>query len=155
MRGLYKMEQTGGAPDVIAVTDDAFIFADCSAESPNRRGLSYNQAETMALEFGIKILPKKFYCAMQKTGKFDWYTWSYLATSDSELETGFALAGCCGGDEETNVRHCHADARTEFKGWRGMLKVPRINAPQALRMNDGGSLAIFRLLSSIRKKIWH
>ncbi len=43
---LSEMERTGGEPDVIGYdeTSDAYIFVDCSAESPvGRRSLCYDQ----------------------------------------------------------------------------------------------------------------
>ncbi len=43
---LFEMERTGGEPDVIGVDDQtkAFIFCDCSPESPSgRRSLCYDR----------------------------------------------------------------------------------------------------------------
>src|SRR5512139_2815862 len=72
-RSLYEMERTGGEPDVIGQDEEtgAFIFCDCSAESPTgRRSVCYdreglesrkehrpkNCATDMAATMGIELL---------------------------------------------------------------------------------------------------
>jgi len=127
MYSLAQMENTRGAPDIIAVKKDAFIFGDCSAESPNRRNLTYDQAAEMAKEFGVDMMPKDTYRAMQKRGKFDRNSWSWLATPMKIRKSGDAVIGL-----RDNIYHNLRIYRDNpyhsnlSGGWRGMLKVPRV-----------------------------
>jgi len=93
MYSLVQMEYTGGKPDVIVVDADAFVFGDCSAESPYRRNLTYYQAAEMAKKFGVDMMPEEAYRAMQKSGKFDLNTWIWLATPADIRKDGCALRG--------------------------------------------------------------
>ena len=66
---LSKMDQ----PDIIDVEDGAFVFADCSPESPvNRRSLNYDQALEMAKKMGGKIIfeTTDFYNSEMKDAHF-------------------------------------------------------------------------------------
>lgn len=124
MYSLAQMENTGGAPDIIAIESDAFIFGDCSAESPDRRDLNYDQVTEMAKEFGVDMMSEEAYRAMQESGKFDINTWSWLKTSADTRESGRALCG----DRVDDVVHVdRADARSHDadEGWRGVLRVPK------------------------------
>jgi len=123
---LFQMEQTGGEPDIIAIDDDAFVFADCSAETPNgRRHLTYNEAAEMAEVFGIDLMSQKAYRAMQKSGKFDMDTWSWLATPNNIRKSGYALRGYR-YDDVVGVDRDNARRHSLFGSWRGMLRVPRV-----------------------------
>jgi len=122
---LFQMEMTGGEPDIIAIETDAFVFADCSAESPNRRNLAYDQAATMAKEYGVDMMPADAYRAMQESGKFDLNTWSWLATPADIRSTGCALDGSR-NDHTVHVRHTYALSNDNYEGWRGVLKVPKV-----------------------------
>ncbi len=94
---LYQMEETGGEPDVVGydAKSNEYIFFDCSAESPKgRRSFCYdpealearkehkpkNSAVGMAAEIGIEILTEEQYRELQKRGKFDTKTSSWLKT---------------------------------------------------------------------------
>jgi len=125
MYSLVQMENTGGAPDIIAVKPDTFIFGDCSAESPNRRDFTYDQAVEMAKEFGVEIMTEEVYLAIQELGKFDINTWSWLATSANIRESGEALYGRCLSNGVFVVPF-HAVNHYPDRGWRGVLRVPRI-----------------------------
>jgi len=124
MYSLAQMEETGGAPDLIDVEGDAFIFGDCSAESPDRRDLTYDQAAEMAKEFGVDMMPEEVYRAMQESGKFDINTWSWLAMPADVRESGRALCGGCyvGG---VYVLDYGAENPGPNLGWRGVLRVPK------------------------------
>jgi len=124
MYSLAQMENTNGMPDIIAVEDDAFVFADCSIESPNRRDLSYDEAASMAKEFGVVMMTGEIYRAMQDSGKFDPNTYSWLATPADIRESDRALVGnrCVG---EVYVDQRDACSHIPFCGWRGTLRVPK------------------------------
>ncbi len=123
MYSLAQMENTGGVPDIIAVESDAFIFGDCSAESPARRNLNYDKSAEMAKEFGADMMPEDVYHTMQKSGKFDMNTWSWLKTPADIRESGLALHG--NRDGYVYVRRSYARSHGVDGGWRGVLRVPK------------------------------
>jgi len=124
---LLKMEETGGAPDIIAVEGDTFIFADCSEESPGgRRNLNYDQAVSQALEFGAELMDEATYRKIQKIGKFDYNnSYSWLKTPADIRKTGHALVGDH-FDHEVSVRQHDALEQEATCGWRGVLRVPKV-----------------------------
>ena len=94
---LNEMERTGGEPDVVGhdKKKGEYIFYDCSAESPNgRRSLCYDSealesrkehkpksnAIDMATGMGIELLSEEQYRDLQKLGKFDTKTSSWVKT---------------------------------------------------------------------------
>jgi len=124
MYSLAQMENTGGLPDVIAIEDDAFVFGDCSVESPNRRNLNYDEAAKMARELGVDMMPEDAYRKIQETGEFDRKTWSWLATPDDIREAGYALRGGRYGGG-VGVSRYGARGHNSGGGWRGVLRVPK------------------------------
>jgi hypothetical protein len=107
---LNEMEITGGEPDVVGHDKKSgeYIFFDCSAESPKeRRSLCYDHealekrkehkpadsAINMATEMGIEILTEEQYCELQKLGKFDTKTSSWLNTPSDVRKLGGAISG--------------------------------------------------------------
>jgi hypothetical protein len=91
------MESTGGEPDAVGwdKATGEYIFFDCSAESPKgRRSVCYdhealesrkenkphNSAVEMAADMGIEILNEEQYRELQKLGKFDTKTSSWITT---------------------------------------------------------------------------
>jgi hypothetical protein len=107
---LDDMETTGGEPDVVAYDKKTgeYIFYDCSAESPKeRRSLCYdrealnsrkehkpkNSAVDKAAEMGIEILTEEQYLELQKLGKFDAKTSSWLKTPDDVRKLGGGIFG--------------------------------------------------------------
>lgn len=105
---LNEMEQTGGEPDVVGYDKktNEFIFYDCSAESPkDRRSICYdnealesrkehkpkNSAIGMAEEMGIEILSEEEYRELQKLGKFDTKTSSWIKTPADIRKLGGAI----------------------------------------------------------------
>jgi hypothetical protein len=126
MWSLAQMEKTGGAPDIIKIEDDVFIFGDCSDESPDRRDLTYDQATEMANNFGIDMMSKEVYRVMQKSGKFDMNTWSWLKTpADIRKSGGVLFGGRRGAD--VGVGQDYAHDHDAVRGWRGVLKVSRVS----------------------------
>ena len=92
---LVEMERTGGEPDVVGVKSGEFVFMDCAPESPaGRRSVCYdraglesrkehrpkNTAMDLAAVMGIALLMEEEYLALQKLGKFDLKTSSWIAT---------------------------------------------------------------------------
>lgn len=136
---LGEMERTGGEPDVIGIDEatGAFIFCDCSPESPSgRRSVCYdrealesrkaNKPETsaldMAAEMGIELLTEEEYFALQKFGPFDTKTSSWLKTPDAVRRLGGALFG----DYRYGrvfIYHNGAQSYYAARGFRGILKV--------------------------------
>lgn len=136
---LGEMESTGGAPDVVGQDQatGAYIFYDCSAESPGgRRSLCYdraaldarkankpeNSAVDMAAAIGIELLTEAQYRALQGLGEFDTKTSSWIATPDKVRNLGGALF-CDRRFDTVFVYHNGADSYYAARGFRGSLLV--------------------------------
>lgn len=136
---LNEMESTGGEPDVVgfdAATDE-YIFYDCSAESPKgRRSFCYdrealearkefkpaNNAVDMAIAIGIEILTEAEYRELQKLGKFDTKTSSWVKTPVDIRKLGGAVF-CDRRYDTVFVYHNGAESYYAARGFRGSLKV--------------------------------
>jgi hypothetical protein len=136
---LNEMEETGGEPDVIDYDKKTgeYIFYDCSAESPKgRRSLCYdregldsrkehkpeNSAMNMAASMGIELLTEEQYRNLQKLGKFDAKTSSWIKTPSEIRKLGGALfADFRYG--QVFVYHNGAPSYYAVRGFRGSLKV--------------------------------
>ena len=136
---LNEMEVTGGEPDVVDYDEasGAFIFYDCSAESPKgRRSFCYdraalnarkefkpeNSAVDMAAAMGIELLGEEQYRALQQLGNFDTKTSSWVKTP-AEIRK---LGGATFCDRRYNtvfLYHNGAESYYAARGFRGMLKV--------------------------------
>ncbi len=105
---LNEMEKTGGEPDVVSHDQktDEYTFYDCSAESPHgRRSICYDReglesrkehqpkdnAIDMAAAMGIELLSEEQYRLLQKLGKFDMKTSSWLKTPSDIRKLGGAI----------------------------------------------------------------
>ena len=136
---LYKMEETGGEPDVVAfdVSTGEYIFVDCSAESPKgRRSLCYdraalesrkehkpeNSAIEMAALLGIELLNEEHYRELQKLDAFDLKTSSWIETPSAIRELGGALF-CERRYDTVFVFHNGAESYYAARGFRGLLRV--------------------------------
>ncbi|WP_334075022.1 DUF4256 domain-containing protein [Paenibacillus sp. A14] len=136
---LHEMERTGGEPDVVGHDQetDEFIFCDCSAESPKgRRSVCYdrealesrkehkpqNSAMDMAAAMGIELLTEAQYRELQKLGKFDTKTSSWVITPDNIRKLGGALF-CDRRYETVFVYHNGAESYYAARGFRGSLRV--------------------------------
>jgi len=122
---LARMEETGGAPDLIDATETEFIFGDCSGESPEgRRDLTYDEAARMAEKMGVEMMDEAVYRKFQETGKIDSDSYSWLLTDAATRQAGVALYGTRdGGDVRVDERY--AEGRRSNGGWRGVLRVPK------------------------------
>ena len=136
---LNEMENTGGEPDVVDQDKKTgeYIFYDCSAESPkDRRSLCYdrealdarkeakpkNNALDLAKTMGIELLSEEQYRQLQKLGKFDAKTSSWLTTPDDIRKLGGAIFG----DYRYGtvfIYHNGADSYYAARGFRGSLRV--------------------------------
>jgi len=136
---LHEMERTGGEPDVIGYDEQTnqFLFVDCSAESPKgRRSVCYDHealesrkqhkpedsAMNMAAAMGIELLTEEQYRELQKLGKFDLKTSSWVQTPASIRKLGGALF-CDRRYDTVFVYHNGAESYYGARGFRGMLKV--------------------------------
>jgi hypothetical protein len=136
---LHEMEKTGGEPDVTGFdeTTGEYIFCDCSPESPKgRRSICYdheglesrkehkpeNNAVDMAADMGIELLTEEQYRDLQKLGKFDAKTSSWIVTPPSIRKEGGALfADFRYG--QVFVYHNGAQSYYGVRGFRGLLRV--------------------------------
>lgn len=108
LHSLNEMEMTGGEPDVVGIDTKTgeYIFFDCSPETPkDRRSLCYdregldarkefkpvNSAIDMATAMGVKMLDEEQYLSLQKLGKFDTKTSSWIYTPAVMRKHGGAL----------------------------------------------------------------
>lgn len=139
LRSLDQMEKTGGEPDVLGYDEKTgeFIFVDCSAESPaGRRSLCYDRkalesrkehkpadsAMEMATAMGIELLTEEQYRELQKQGRFDTKTSSWVKTPQAIRKLGGALF-CDRRYDQVFVYHNGARSYYAARGFRGMLKV--------------------------------
>ena len=139
LRSLAEMESSGGEPDVVSSAEKsgAYVFYDCSAESPaGRRNLCYdrqalearkkfkpeNSALDVAAAMGIEILTEEAYRALQAVGKFDTRTSSWLKTPAEIRKLGGAIFGDRRYDH-IFIYHNGADSYYAARGFRGLLKV--------------------------------
>jgi len=136
---LHQMEFSGGEPDVIEVDEEtgAFIFYDCSEESPKeRRSCCYDSdalnsrkenkpkfsAEARASEMGVRLLTEQEYHKLQSLGNFDLKTSSWLATPMEIRKLGGAIFG----DKRFGrafVYHNGAESYYAARGFRTYLMV--------------------------------
>lgn len=136
---LNEMEKTGGEPDVVGIDKKTgeYIFYDCSAESPaGRRSICYdhealesrkehkpaNSAIQMAEDMGIEILTEEQYRELQKLGKFDTKTSSWIKTPTDIRKLGGAIFA----DYRYGtvfVYHNGAESYYAARAFRGSLRV--------------------------------
>jgi len=136
---LQEMERTGGEPDVVGhdKKTGAFIFYDCSAESPDgRRSLCFDRealdsrkeakpkssALDMAEAMGIELLTEDEYRALQKLGEFDLKTSSWVQTPANIRKLGGALF-CDRRYDTVFTYHNGAQSYYAARGFRGSLKI--------------------------------
>jgi len=136
---LYKMEESGGEPDVVGIDESTgeYLFFDCSAESPRgRRSLCYDaealeerkenkpegSAVQWALDRGLSLLDEEQYRYLQTLGKFDCKTSSWIVTPDKIR----ALGGALFADyryETVFIYHNGAQSYYAARGFRVCLRV--------------------------------
>ena len=136
---LHEMERTGGEPDVAGQDKKTgeYIFYDCSAESPEgRRNVCYDRealdsrkeakpkdnAMDMAAGMGIELITEEQYRELQKLGKFDTKTSSWVRTPAAIRKLGGAIF-CDRRYEHVFVYHNGASSYYGVRGFRGSLRI--------------------------------
>jgi hypothetical protein len=136
---LSAMEQTGGEPALIRheKKSDAYVFMDCSAESPkDRRSWCYdrdaldkrkenkpsNDAMSAMKNMGVEILSEEDYRYLQTLGKFDLKTSSWILTPSAIRKLGGALF-CDRRYDTVFTYHNGADSYYAARGVRGKVRV--------------------------------
>lgn len=136
---INEMEITGGEPDVIDYDSqtDEYIFCDCSAESPKgRRSLCYdrdaldsrkenkpeNNVLDMASAMGIELLDETQYRNLQKLGKFDEKTSSWIKTPANIRKLGGALF-CDYRYDTVFVYHNGAQSYYAARAFRALVRI--------------------------------
>ena len=139
LSALNEMEKTGGEPDVVAhdKRSGAYVFYDCSAESPKgRRSVCYDRealdsrkehkpqtsALEMAARIGIELLSEEEYRALQGLGEFDTKTSSWVKTPTDIRKRGGALF-CDRRYGHVFTYHNGAESYYAARGFRGALTV--------------------------------
>ena len=139
LRSLGEMEKTGGEPDVVGLDKKtgAYIFIDCSAESPTgRRSVCYDReslesrkehkpsdcATDMAEAMGVDLLTEQQYRDLQKLGCFDTKTSSWIKTPPAIRKLGGALF-CDRRYDMVFVYHNGAQSYYAGRGFRGVVMV--------------------------------
>lgn len=136
---LHEMERTGGEPDVVGYDKKTgeYIFFDCSAETPKgRTSLCYdrealdarkehkpkNNVMDLAADMGIELLTEEQYRELQKLGKFDTKTSSWIKTPAEIRKLGGAIfADFRYG--QVFVYHNGAQSYYGARAFRGALRV--------------------------------
>jgi hypothetical protein len=136
---LGEMERTGGEPDVVGYDKKSgnYIFYDCSAESPKgRRSVCYDHealesrkehkpkdnAIDMAEAMGIELLTEDEYLQLQKLGKFDTKTSSWVKTPSDIRKLGGAVY-CDRRYDHVFLYHNGAESYYAARAFRGSLRV--------------------------------
>ncbi len=139
---INEMEKAGHEPDVYNSDRSGFDIGTCSQESPasgrncvfdeeaeewmktNQPNERFNgNAVAMAKAMGIDLMdPNLYRNVLQKKGKFDMQTWSWLLTRLDIRSTGYALHGYS-YDAGVSVGQYDAFFHADFRSWRGSLRV--------------------------------
>jgi hypothetical protein len=136
---LSEMERTGGEPDIVGYDTNTgeYIFYDCSEESPKgRRSLCYdrealesrkenkpeNNVMDMASAMGTELLTEEQYRELQKLGKFDLKTSSWVKTPAQIRKLGGALF-CDRRYDHVFVYHNGAESYYAARAFRSSLRV--------------------------------
>ena len=136
---LFKMERTGGEPDVTFWDEknDEYVFIDCSSESPaGRRSLCYDRGGMesrkenrptgnvidMAADMGMEILDEEQYRKLQQIGDFDGRTSSWVLTPGDVRDAGGALF-CDRRYGRVFLYHNSAGSYYAARGFRGSLRL--------------------------------
>ena len=139
LQALYRMEATGGEPDVVSLDkfQTEIIYYDCAKESPSgRRSLCYDHAALlsrkehkpagsaldMAAKMGIELLNEAEYRFLQEIQAIDTKTSSWVLTPEPIRKLGGALFG---DNRYQTVFFYHNGAESYYaaRGFRGLLRL--------------------------------
>ena len=111
---LNEMDTTGGEPDVVDF--------DVEAQESRKKFKPKHNVRSMAIAMGIDLMTEEDYRKLQKLGKFDTKTSSWIWTPDDIRKLGGALfADFRYG--HVFVYHNGADSYYASRGFRGTLRV--------------------------------
>jgi Protein of unknown function (DUF4256) len=134
---LDEMEKTDGEPDVVGQDKNAYIFFDCSEQTPSGRvSLCYDDealgsrkehkpkgsALGMARTMGIELLTEEEYLELQKLGEFDTRRSSWIKTPPEIRKLGGALY-CDRRYGRVFVGHNGAESYYSGRGFRGVVRI--------------------------------
>ena len=136
---LSEMERTGGELDIAGYDEKtgAYVFFDCSAQTPSRRvSLCYDDealesrkehkpkgsAVGMATAMGVELLTEEEYFELQKLGEFDTKRSSWIKTPSEIRKLGGALY-CDRRYGRVFVGHNGAESYYCGRAFRGSLRV--------------------------------
>jgi len=136
---LFRMEETGGEPDVVIFDkkSNEIVFCDCATESPKgRRSFCYdrpalyarkehkpaNSVIDAAHEIGVKLLNEEEYRTLQALEAFDKKTSSWIETPKKIRDLDGALFGDFRYDT-VFFYHNGASSYYAARGFRGLLKI--------------------------------
>jgi hypothetical protein len=139
LRSLIEMERTEGEPDVVGYDKKTgeYVFYDCSAESPRgRRSLCYDRealdarkehkpkdnAIDVAAAMGVELLTEEQYRELQRLGRFDTKTSSWVKTPPEIRRLGGAIF-CDRRYDHVFVYHNGAESYYAARGFRASLRV--------------------------------
>jgi hypothetical protein len=136
---LNEMERTGGEPDVVGrdAGTGEYVFVDCSAQSPpGRTGYCYDgealdarkehkpkdNVVDVAAAMGVELLTEEQYMELQKLGKFDTTTSSWVKTPPDVRKLGGAIF-CDRRFGRVFVYHNGAQSYYSARAFRASLRV--------------------------------
>ena len=135
---LRSMEETGGEPDVVKLSnEDSWYFVDCSKESPlGRRSMCYDKVAMdsrknhkpngnvieLAQAIGAELLTENDYETLQSLEKFDLKSSSWVYTPDSIRKLGGALF-CDRRYDTVFTYHNGAESYYSARGFRLKIKI--------------------------------
>lgn len=106
LESLKFMEETGGEPDVLELSDGSFVYCDCSKETPiGRRSLCYDEEALLtrkknppagsacseAEKMGVRLMKEDEYRYLQEIQEVDLKTSSWIHTPEDIRSKGGAL----------------------------------------------------------------
>lgn len=137
MMTLFKMEQSGGEIDVVDINQNGGItFVDCSAQSPKRRSICYDEesrvnrkkfppessAVEMCEDFGCTLLDFNQYKVLQSFGDFDTKSSTWIQTPSDIRE----LKGALFAEKRYNNVFCYHNSAESYyaaRGFRGYVVI--------------------------------
>lgn len=144
MWSLQQLESSGGEPDVLEDSGDAFLFGDFSEESPSgRRNVVFNftaeaflrehyprevcngNAADRVAEWNVEFMSEAEYHLLQRLKRVDSSTQSWLRTSVG-LSRGLVALRGYRKDEDVYIYRHAAYNHNEIRGFRCSLSVPKV-----------------------------